>query len=543
MGERIFDKLGVMFDCSRNAVMKPSTVKRMIDLLKNMGYNFIMLYTEDTYEIDGQPYFGHLRGRYSKEELKDLADYAQKKDMELIPCIQTLAHTDALLKWSCYRELIDCNDIFLVGDDRVYDLIDQMFSTINECFNTKTIHIGMDEAEFLGLGKYLKINGYKSNRTEILLEHLNRISEIARKYDFNLLMWGDMFYKLAGPFKKDNDEFKVNTQIKEKIPSNVTLVYWDYYSKDSNTYDNCFRIYNQFEDNIWFAGGTWTWTGFAPHISHTERVTSAAINACKKNNVRSFITTLWGDDGGECSFFSTLTNLYWLAQIAQGNTDEESIKQGFKQLIGIDYDDYKLLELPNTPNTDNDINNPDKYMLYNDILLGKLDSTVNGTEALRYAACAEKLSKLSDNNDYGYLFNTMKCLCDVLAIKFDLGIKIRQAYKSGNKKELEKILPLLDETITRTERFFEAHEKQWLIENKPHGLDVFDIRIGGILQRIKYAKKRLQQFINSEIDSIEELDESVLDVTCSGTEKETIFRAFWHDIASPNALVSNIYFY
>ena len=35
-----------------------------------------MLYTEDTYEVDGQPYFGYMRGRYSKEEMKEIDDFA-----------------------------------------------------------------------------------------------------------------------------------------------------------------------------------------------------------------------------------------------------------------------------------------------------------------------------------------------------------------------------------------------------------------------------------------------------------------------------------
>ena len=36
-----------------------------------MGQNRCMLYTEDTYEVDGYKYFGYLRGKYSKEELKN----------------------------------------------------------------------------------------------------------------------------------------------------------------------------------------------------------------------------------------------------------------------------------------------------------------------------------------------------------------------------------------------------------------------------------------------------------------------------------------
>lgn len=533
---KIFDNLGLMLDCSRNAVMRPEMVKKMIDLTSKMGYDFIMLYTEDTYEVNNQPYFGHFRGRYSKEELKELADYAQNKNMELIPCIQTLAHIDGLLKWNCYHDIIDCDDILLVGNERVYELIDGMFATISECFNTKTVHIGMDEAEFVGLGKYLKINGYRADRTQIILEHLNKVSKIADKYDFNLLMWGDMFYKLAGPTQKDDGTFTVDSTIKEKIPSNVTLVYWDYYSKDSKNYDNCFKVYNQIEENLWFAGGTWTWTGFAPHMTHTENVTSAAIDACKNNNIRTFLTTLWGDDGGECSMFAALPNLYWLSENVKGNTDKQKIKNGFKEFIGIDYDEYKLLELPNTPNTDGDINNPDKYMLYNDLLMGRLDSTVNGDEGARYAECSKILSKISIESEYSYLFDTLKALCDVLAVKYDLGVKIREAYKSKNLRDIKHTLNLVNEVRERVDVFYNAYERQWFIENKPQGFDVFSMRIGALLQRIKYTANCLKKLIDGETDRIEELEEVVLDITCCNSEKKAIFYPFWDEIVSSNVI-------
>ena len=102
-----FKHFGVMLDCSRNAVMKPETVKKYIDLLARLGYNTLMLYTEDTYEVDNQPYFGYLRGRYSKEELKDIDAYAASKGVELIPCVQALAHLNAIMRW---REYQSCRD-------------------------------------------------------------------------------------------------------------------------------------------------------------------------------------------------------------------------------------------------------------------------------------------------------------------------------------------------------------------------------------------------------------------------------------------------
>ena len=61
-----------MLDCSRNAVMKPEKVKEFAKYLAAFGYNALMLYTEDTYKVKNEPYFGYMRGRYTIEEVKDI---------------------------------------------------------------------------------------------------------------------------------------------------------------------------------------------------------------------------------------------------------------------------------------------------------------------------------------------------------------------------------------------------------------------------------------------------------------------------------------
>ena len=47
----------------------------------------------------------------------------------------------------------------LVGDERTYQLIDKMFAAVAECFGSKLVHIGMDEAHMVGLGRYLQQHG------------------------------------------------------------------------------------------------------------------------------------------------------------------------------------------------------------------------------------------------------------------------------------------------------------------------------------------------------------------------------------------------
>ena len=63
-----------------------------------MGMNLGMMYTEDTYEVPGQPYFGYQRGRYTYEELHALDDYADMLGIEQM-CIRdsVIANSDSFI--------------------------------------------------------------------------------------------------------------------------------------------------------------------------------------------------------------------------------------------------------------------------------------------------------------------------------------------------------------------------------------------------------------------------------------------------------------
>ena len=522
-----------MLDNSRNAVMNVKSVKKYIDLLRKTGCDFLMLYTEDTYEVNGRPYFGHHRGKYTKEEIKELDAYAKSRGVELCPCIQTLAHLNALMRWPEFSSLADWGDILCAGDENVYKLIDDIFSTLNECFTSKTVNIGMDEAEAIGLGRYLREHGLE-NRMDILVRHLKRVAEIAAKYGFQLLMWGDMFYKLTGG---PEDKAAFDKKLAESIPSNVNLIYWDYYSIDKEHYDSRIENYRKLREDVWFAGGLWTWSGFTPHINYAIRATEVAVKSCIEHNVRNVFMTVWGDNGGETSRFSVIPALFAAAEFSRGNFDMTLIKEKFGKEFGIAFDDFMLAELPDTPNTDNYINNPEKYMLYSDPFMGNLDALVIGNEGPRYAACADKLEKLTSDKDYGLMFNAIYKLCRVIELKYDLGVRTRKSYVEGDKAALAALVPVYGEVYDRVLEFHGALEKWWMDENKPHGFDVQDIRIGGLLMRIKHCKARLEQYLNGDLDRIEELEDPELHPFCAkdGGKGATCYNN-WALIASCNVL-------
>ena len=377
-----FNKFGVMLDCSRNAVMTVEQLKKFITLLSRMGYNQIQLYMEDTYEVNEEPFFGYLRGKYSLKELKELDDFAYELGIELVPNIQTLAHMAAFLKLR--PELRDIDDILLIGDDKVYDLIDRMFQSLRQCFRTHNLHIGMDEAHNLGRGRFYDING-SCNRFDILLNHLNKVAEIASKYDFNPMIWSDMFYRLAnnGNYYATSSTF--DASIKENIPKNTSLVYWDYYSLDKNNYDGMIKGHHQLSERIIFAGGAWKWSGFAPHNYFSLKTSKLALNSCIENGIKEAFLTMWGDNGGECSAYAVLPTLCYDACVAQGITKMADIKEKFYEWVGVKYDDFMLLDTPNLLEKTNYVVTPCKYFLYADCFIYDAN-TYLGTDESRIFA-------------------------------------------------------------------------------------------------------------------------------------------------------------
>ncbi len=531
-------RFGAMLDMSRNAVMKTEEIKRFAKILRSFGYNALMLYTEDTYEVEGEPYFGYMRGRYTKEELKDVVAYCDEIGVEVIPCIQTLAHLNQIFRWQAYSSVHDCDDILLVGEEKTYELIENMFKTVSACFHSEYVHIGMDEAHNVGLGEYLSRNGYE-HRSTILQKHLKRVVEIAKKYGLKPLIWSDMFYKLAtkGWYYAPNAE--VTEEIKALVPSEVGLVYWDYYNTEKSTFDRLITSHQEFNNEIWFAGGAWTWEGFASFNDHTLKTMTPAMQSAKEHGVENIFITSWGDNGKECSFYSVLPSLYTVKRLYDGERDMEKIKGEFTALTGESYDALFALDLPNEVGKTKGSENPCKHMLYSDPFNGFLDSTVKEGVAEEYASHASTLSAYAKGSQYAYLFESSSALCELMSVKYGLGARTRAAYQSKDEKALAALVEEYQRCEWLLEKFYAAYRKVWYKENKPHGFDVQDLRLGGLARRLRSCKERLEEYLSGEEKSIPELEEKLLDFYGGGEEidkEKTPTLNMWTKNASVNII-------
>ena len=98
-----------------------------------------------------------------------------------------------------------------------------------------------------------------------------------------------------------------------------------------------------------------------------------------------------------------------------------------------------------------------------------------------------------------------------MEIKYDLGVRTRAAYQDEDKKALKELIKDYTKVEKALAAFYEAFKTLWFTENKPHGFDVQDIRLGGLMQRIRSCKARIKDYLAGKLDKIDELEEELLE--------------------------------
>lgn len=567
-GERWLSEIGYMADCSRNAVARVDTLKKLVRQAALMGYHFIGLYLEDTLAIPEEPYFGYMRGAYTKEEIAGVVRYAELFGVEIRPYVETLAHLNQITRYEHYQKFIDTDDILLAGDERTYAFLDHYLKAVSDAFPSRRVNLGMDEAHMVGLGKYLDAHGYQ-NRVEIIQKHLERVMEICRKYGLQPQMWSDMFFRLAfgGEYYVKDKPMADNV----KIPEGLELVYWDYYSADEEHYDDMLRQHRKMTDKVSFAGGVWKWIGFAPHNRYSAVIGKAALSSCRRNGITSVVMTGWGDNGGEASQFSILPGLFEDARLVYEDNLPEA---AFYALTGIREEDYMKLDLSNPlPAREDRVNNAGKFLLYNDVLLGVFDPLAKQLAEGYYEdaakqpgdgyyadaakqlgdGCCEDVAKQLANGYYEnaakqleqavrdssgsslcYVLKTQASLCRVLQDKANLGMVIRAAYGAGDREKLREIAEeAIPQLLEKMDRFYQDFRKQWMSENKAFGFEVQSLRIGGLRQRILEVQQRMEEYLSGELAEIDELEKPILPFAyCEGADVTTLDYNRWNYIVT-----------
>jgi len=216
-----FSYRGLLLDVSRH-FFSPAQIKRVIDLMSLYKLNRLHLHLTDDegwrIEVKGypaltsigawrgfnlplEPQYGsganRYGGYYTQKEIREMVQYAQQRNVTIIPEIDLPGHARALMK-SFSRQLVDVNDASVYTsvqqyDDNVlspcqeetYTIIDQILTEVAALFPSKVFHVGADEVpsgswagspqckywmQKYGLKTMDELKGYFLKRVEAILK-------------------------------------------------------------------------------------------------------------------------------------------------------------------------------------------------------------------------------------------------------------------------------------------------------------------------------------------------------------------------------------
>lgn len=498
---------GAMLDMSRGSVMKVEAVKRYIDQMASLGLNLLMLYTEDTYEVPEYPYFGYLRGRYSQAELRELDGYAASMGVELVPCIQTLAHLAQFLQWKDSHALQDNADILLADDEEVYRFIEAAIRAMRGVVRTNRIHIGMDEAHGVGLGRYFDKHG-PADRFQLLNRHLARVTDICHRYGFEPIMWSDMFFHLGSKTHNYYDlEAEVPQHIIDTLPP-VSLCYWDYYHDDESFYDRMLSAHERMTPNTVFAGGIWTWSGFLPQVKRTEATMLPALRACAKHHTQTVFATMWGDDGAETDQFlaSGLLPIFSEAAWQGADVSFTEVEKACACLTGLPYDVLRAFG-EFYPSAEDQ--RTGKGLIWCDLLYPLITWGGDSADAAiqRARGALEVLSNHGDRLECRYAALLMRVMEGKALLVRDLRERYLAKDNAYLRKAAEADIPSL---LMLYEELQRCHRTLWERDMKRLGWEVLSLRYGAVMNRLRDAADALLRYADGRLPCVEELEETPL---------------------------------
>ena len=536
-----FTMRGLMIDCSRNGLLCVGAAKEFMRRVALMGVNMLMLYTEDTYEVPGEPFFGYLRGAYSHDELKELDDYADALGIELVPCIQTLGHMAQVLQWDPYFPMRENPAVLLPGDEQVYKFIQKLIRAASAPVRSRRIHLGMDEAHGVGEGRYKQIHGERSP-FDVMNEHLARVRDLCRQEGLEPMIWSDMYFRLGS---KTHDYYDLNWQMpaaaKEALPKDVQFVYWDYYHDDPAFYQKMIAYHRELGVEPIMGGGIWTWSVLWCTLPWSLTVVNACMTACRREGLKEVFMTMWGDNGMQVDIFSALPGIqYFCEQAFNEKADLSSVKAAFNGSCDAEFDDFmRAAEIESTPLVKDPAKNRANVavaLLWQDPLLAIMDPHTEGADLKKfYAEVAADLKTAAAKQGVSPRLRFPQLIAEALAHKVNLRRDLAAAYRAGDKQKLKLILkedlPALQQAVIR---LWKAHRDMWMATYKPFGWEVIEHRYGGLRARLETVAWLVGDYLDGKRPSIPEL-EAALHNPWAGV-KDTVVPVSYDRVKTPSCI-------
>ncbi|MDQ3817757.1 MAG: beta-N-acetylhexosaminidase, partial [Acidobacteriota bacterium] len=273
---------GVSDDISRGPVPTVEYIKRQLRTEAAFKLNMHSFYMEQTFASASHPLIAPEGGALTPAEIRELAVYARRYHIELVPEQQTFGHLHNALKIEKYNELAETpyGDVLSPQQEGTYKLIGDLYRELNELFPGKFFHIGADETFELGEGQSreaVKQRGVGA----VYFEHLRRVSEILKPYNRRLMFWGDIALR--------------HPDLIGNIPRDMIVMNWTYGASES--FEARIKPFKEAGLDQFVCPGVQNWNQIFPNEEVAVVNIPNFVRDGQRANALGMMNTSWDDDG------------------------------------------------------------------------------------------------------------------------------------------------------------------------------------------------------------------------------------------------------
>jgi len=281
---------GVSDDISRGPIPTLEYLKYQIRTLAEYKINLLGFNMENIFDFEKQPLVAPKDAALTPADIKELAAYANKYFITLLPEQQAFGHLQQFLKFEVYSDIAETphGHVLTPTNPNTYDFIRQVYGEVVPQFPGPFFHIGSDETFELGLGK-TKALADQEGLGRVYLEHLQKVFEIMKPYNKQLMFWGDIAVKYP--------------ELLSILPKEMIAVPWEYDPKP--TFENIITPYTDAGLRVVVAPGTGNWGKIWPDLDSAYINIRNFVRDGQKHQAIGMLNTIWHDDG------ETLTDMTW----------------------------------------------------------------------------------------------------------------------------------------------------------------------------------------------------------------------------------------
>lgn len=449
---------GVSDDISRGQVSTIENFKRIIDHLARYKMNLYMPYLEDMLEFEKYPQIGEGRGALTKNEVKEIVEYASKNFIEVIPIFQTLGHYENILlrKEFLYVAEFPGAASLCVSCDETYVLLEELLKEVFDIFPSEYFHMGADESWDVGLGKSKHLVE-QYGIAKVHAGHYKKVYDICKKYDKKVLMYGDIILD--------------HPEILSMIPKDIIIVDWQY--RANYVYPST-KIFNDAGFKYFVSPSVWNFmTTFPTNLNALGNIQYLTLEG-KRNNAIGMVNSNWGDYGAETFKELVLYGYAWSAECSW-NVSKADINQFnknyFKDFTGDESNELKELY--------NLFSIPYNQIVWHDVWRHPLlpfKSPVwwepNISPAARIISMESSLSIMKDkinslrkgvkkNKDHIEILNFLLELNEWFILKVRTQYQLQQYNKDKSIVEKQILIELIMNNINQLKLLSEEYELIW----------------------------------------------------------------------------------